>query len=184
MPAAKTIMMKLVVDRPSRKLLGAQVVGPGDGSKRIDVAAMALTASMTIDQLDKVDLCYAPPYSPAMDNLITAADVARNKLDGQMDGITPMEVHAKLQRGDDFIFLDVRSPEEYAEVQLPGTINIPLGALRLRFNELDRNKEIVTFCKISLRGYEASLILRAAGFERVSVLDGGIAMWPYEKAAM
>jgi NADPH-dependent 2,4-dienoyl-CoA reductase/sulfur reductase-like enzyme/rhodanese-related sulfurtransferase len=183
MPAAKTIMLKLVVDRGSRKLLGAQAVGPGDGSKRIDVAAMALTASMTVDQLDKVDLCYAPPFSPAMDNLITAADVARNKLDGRMVGITPMDVYAKLQRGEDFVFLDVRSPEEYAGVQLPGTINIPLGALRQRLNELDRDKEIVAFCKISLRGYEAALVLRAAGFERVSVLDGGIAMWPYEKVA-
>lgn len=183
MPAAKTLMMKLVVERGTRKLLGAQTVGPGDGSKRIDVAAMALTAGMTVDQLDKVDLCYAPPFAPAMDNLITAADVARNKLDGQMDGIAPMEVYAKLQRGEDFILLDVRSPEEYAEVQLPGTVNIPLGALRQRLDELDPEKEIVAFCKISLRGYEAALILKAAGFGRVRVLDGGIAMWPYERLA-
>ncbi|MCC6697094.1 MAG: FAD-dependent oxidoreductase [Candidatus Hydrogenedentes bacterium] len=184
MPTAKTLMLKLVIDRGSRKLLGAQAVGPGDGSKRIDVAAMALTASMTVDQLDKVDLCYAPPFSPAMDNLITAADVGRNKLDGHMTGVTPMDVYAKQQRGEDFIFLDVRSPEEYGEVQLPGTINIPLGALRKRFNELDRNKEIITFCKISLRGYEAALILRAAGFDRVRVMDGGLAMWPYPKVTV
>ena len=58
---------------------------------------------------------------------------------------------------------------------------IPLGALRGRLDELPKGKEIVTFCKISLRGYEAALILKAAGFERVRVMDGGIAMWPFEK---
>ncbi len=82
MPTAKPVIIKLVVDSRTRKLLGAQAVGPGAGDKRMDVAAMAITAGMTVDQLSKADLCYAPPYSPAMDNIITAANVARNKLDG------------------------------------------------------------------------------------------------------
>ena len=81
----------------------------------------------------------------------------------------------------DFVFLDVRSPGEYDQVRLPGTILIPLGALRSRLGELPGDKEIVAFCKISLRGYEAALILKAAGFERVRVMDGGVVMWPYEK---
>ena len=93
----------------TRKLLGAQAVGPGAGDKRMDVAAMAITAGMTVDQLSKVDLCYAPPYSPAMDDIITAANVARNKLDGQMAGITPMEVKANSTPATDFLLLDVRS---------------------------------------------------------------------------
>ena len=58
---------------------------------------------------------------------------------------------------------------------------IPLGALRGRLNELPKDREIVAFCKISLRGYEAALILKAAGFDKVRVMDGGIAMWPFEK---
>ncbi len=181
MPGAKPIMLKLVVDASSRKLLGAQAVGPGQGDKRMDVAAMAITAGMTVDQLSKVDLCYAPPYSPALDNIITAANVARNKLDGQVVGITPMEVKQRLDAKEDFVFLDVRSPAEHQQERLPGSILIPLGALRTRLSELPKDREIITFCKISLRGYEAAKILQGAGYERVRVMDGGAATWPFEK---
>jgi NADPH-dependent 2,4-dienoyl-CoA reductase/sulfur reductase-like enzyme/rhodanese-related sulfurtransferase len=181
MPAAQLLLLKLVVDKNSRRLLGAQATGPGVGDKRIDVAAMAITGGMTVDQLANADLCYAPPYAPAMDNIITAANVARNKLDGHMVGVSPMEVHRMMQEEAGFVFLDVRSPSEYEQVRLPGATLIPLGALRGRLDELPKHKEIVAFCKISLRGYEAALILKAAGFEKVRVMDGGIAMWPFEK---
>ena len=181
MPTAASLMLKLVADRKTRRLIGAQGVGPGAGDKRIDVAAMAITAGMTVDQLANADLSYAPPYAPAMDNIITAANVVRNKLDGDMQGVSSMEVCRMIEDGDDFVLLDVRSPAEFEEVRLPGSILIPLGALRGRLDELPRDKQIITFCKISLRGYEAALILKAAGFQDVRVMDGGIAMWPYEK---
>ena len=181
MPTAKMLVLKLIADARTRRLIGAQAIGPGEGDKRIDVAAMAITAGMTVDQLANVDLCYAPPYSPAMDNIITAANVVRNKLDGHMQGVTPMEVKSMLDEGRDIVLLDVRSPAEHDEVRLPHSTLIPLGALRGRLDELPKDKEIVTFCKISLRGYEAALILKAAGFSNVSVMDGGIATWPYEK---
>lgn len=181
MPGAKLLILKLIADRKSRKLLGAQAIGPGAGDKRIDVAAMGLTAGITVDQLANVDLCYAPPYAPAMDNIITAANVLRNKMDGYMEGISVREVREMQQRGQEFVFLDVRSPKEYEQVHLPGSTLIPLGTLRGRLGELPRDKEIVTFCKISLRGYEAALILKAAGFQKVRVMDGGIVVWPFEK---
>jgi rhodanese-related sulfurtransferase len=116
-----------------------------------------------------------------MDNLITAANVARNKRDGFMVGISAEAVYRKLKNGDDFVFLDVRSPQEHAEMRLPKSQLIPLGALRKRLPEIPKDKEIVAFCKVSLRGYEAALILKAAGFTDIKVLDGGVAMWPYEK---
>ena len=181
MPTAKPLIIKLVVDARARKLLGAQTVGPGAGDKRMDVAAIAITAGMTVDQLAKVDLCYAPPYSPALDNIITAANVARNKLDGQMTGITSLEVKQRLDNKADFLFLDVRSPAEHQQERLPGSTLIPLGALRSRLGELPRDKEIVTFCKVSLRGYEAAKILQGAGFPNVRVMDGGVVAWPFEK---
>jgi pyruvate/2-oxoglutarate dehydrogenase complex dihydrolipoamide dehydrogenase (E3) component/rhodanese-related sulfurtransferase len=180
MPTAKSVVIKLVVDARTRKLLGAQAVGPGAGDKRMDVAAMAITAGMTVDQLSKADLCYAPPYSPALDNIITAANVARNKLDGLVSGITPMEVKARLDAKEDFLFLDVRSPVEHKQERLPGATLIPLGALRSRLGELPKNKEIVAFCKHSLRGYEAARILQGAGFPRVRVMDGGVTVWPFD----
>lgn len=181
MPQAQPLLMKLVADRQTGRLLGMQTVGPGDGAKRIDVAATAISGGMTLDDIANLDLSYAPPYAPAMDNLITAANVARNKRDGWMVGISAEALHRKLTSGEDFFFLDVRSPQEHAEVRLPKAVLIPLGALRKRLNEIPKDKEIVAFCKISLRGYEAALILKAAGFENVKVLDGGVAMWPFEK---
>ena len=181
MPTAKPLILKLVVDARTRKLLGAQAVGPGAGDKRMDVAAMALTAGLTVDQLSKADLCYAPPYSPALDNIITAANVARNKLDGQMSGVTASEVKQRLDAKQDFVLLDVRSPAEYQQERLAGSTLIPLGALRSRLGELPRDKEIVTFCKVSLRGYEAARILLGAGFHNVRVMDGGVMAWPFEK---
>ena len=183
MPEAKLLMLKLIVAGETRKLLGAQAIGPGAGDKRIDVVAMALTAGMTVDQLANADLCYAPPFAPAIDNIITAANVARNKIDGHMEGVTPAEVHAKLEAEEDFVFLDVRSPQEHEQVRLPGSTLIPLGSLRGRLDELPKDREVIAFCKISLRGYEAALILQAAGFERVRVMDGGVAMWPFQKIA-
>jgi NADPH-dependent 2,4-dienoyl-CoA reductase/sulfur reductase-like enzyme/rhodanese-related sulfurtransferase/two-component sensor histidine kinase len=181
MPTANPIFLKLVTDRRTRRLLGAQATGPGASDKRIDVAAVALAAEMTVDQIANMDLCYAPQYSTAMDNIITACNVARNKLDGIMVGVSPAEVHRMLRERQPFVFLDVRTPEEVDQVRLPRSTAIPLGALRGRISELPRDQDIVTFCDISLRGYEAALILKAAGFTRVRVMEGGLAMWPYEK---
>lgn len=179
MPHSRPLLLKLVADKATGRLLGVQAVGPGDAAKRVDVAATAITAGMTLNDVAGLDLAYAPPYAPAMDNLITAANVARNKRGGLMNGITAEEARARLDRGDDFVFLDVRSPREHAEARLPGSTLIPLGVLRKRLDEIPRDKEIVTFCKVSLRGYEAARILQAAGFRDVKVLDGGVAMWPY-----
>lgn len=178
---ARLLLLKLAVDRDTRRLLGVQAVGPGAADKRIDIAATAIAAGMTVDQVAGLDLGYAPPYSPAMDNLITAANVARNKLDGHMVGASAEEVHRMLQDKEDFVFLDVRTPGEHDQIRLPGATLIPLATLRGRIEEIPKGKPIVTFGQISLRGYEAALILRASGFEDVRVLDGGIAMWPYEK---
>jgi len=181
MPAAAMLLLKMVVDRRTRRLLGAQAIGPGVADKRIDVATMALSAGRTVDDLANEDLCYAPPYSTVMDNISTAANVARNKLDGNFEGVAAADVHERLARRDDFVFLDVRTPEEHEQQRLPRAVLIPLGALRGRLSELPKDKEIVIFCDLSLRAYEAALMLKAAGFPAVRVMEGGMAMWPFEK---
>jgi len=181
MPQSKPLLMKIVADRKTGRLLGVQATGLGEAAKRIDVAATAISAGMKLEDVANLDLSYAPPDAPAMDNLITAANVARNKRDGSMGGISAEDVHRKMQNHEDFVFLDVRTPQEHAGVRLPGAILIPLGVLRKRLGEIPKGKEIITFCQISLRGYEAALILKAAGFTNVKVLDGGIVMWPYER---
>ena len=179
-PTAKPIMIKLVIDKKSAKLLGMQTIGMGSVDKRMDIGVTAITAGLTIDDIANLDLAYAPPYAPAMDNIITAANVGRNKLEGCFESITPMEVKQKLDAKQDFILLDVRSPGEYETMHIENSKLIPLGKLRERYHELPKEKEIITFCKISLRGYEAALILKNKGFEKVKVMDGGVLMWPYK----
>jgi rhodanese-related sulfurtransferase len=160
-------------------VLGVQATGPGAADKRVDVAAMAIRAGLTVDDLAGADLCYAPQFSQALDNLITAANIARNKLDGHLAGIPAAEVQRRLEAREDFLFLDVRTPEEYEQLRLPHSTLVPLGALRGRLGELPPGRPVVVFCDIGLRAYEAALALRHAGFRDVRVLDGGIAMWPY-----
>lgn len=178
-PGAKPIALKLVAERATGRILGLQAVGEGAVDKRVDAAAAAITFKATAEQLAHLDLAYAPPYSAAMDNLIVAADVLKNKLAGHARGISPMAVKRKLDEGDDFILLDVRSPAEHAEVGIEGAKLIPLGMLREKLDTLPKDKEIVSFCKISLRGYEAQKILDGAGFANAKFMDGGILTWPY-----
>jgi NADPH-dependent 2,4-dienoyl-CoA reductase/sulfur reductase-like enzyme/rhodanese-related sulfurtransferase len=182
-PGAQTIVIKLVADAGSRRLLGAQIIGPGDVDKRVDVAAVALGFGATVDQAADFDLAYAPPYSSAMDNIITASNIMRNKLDGIAKSVTPMQVMERITRGDDFVLLDVRTPSEITtDGQLPSgnVVHIPLGKLRERAGDLPKNTEIITFCKVSLRGYEAAKTLEGLGFTDVKFMDGGIVMWPYD----
>jgi rhodanese-related sulfurtransferase len=179
-PGAQDLLLKMIVDRKTRRVLGVQAIGPGVVDKRIDVAATAITAKMTVDQLAHIDLGYSPPFSPVLDNLITAANVAKNKLDGYMAGISPQELHTRLDNKDSILLLDVRTPAELRQVRMKGALSIPLGSLRARLYELPKDRDIVTFCNYSLRGYEAAVILRQAGYDRVMVLDGGLSMWPYD----
>ena len=182
MPGAKINTFKLIADPDSRKVLGLQAVGEGDIAKRVDVVATAITLGGTIDDLFDIDLGYAPPFSSPIDNVAVAANAVMNKLAGKLKGISTLTAKEKLDSGK-CVFLDVRSPGECSQVRLAGCKNIsyiPLGQLRSRLNELNKDDEIVAFCKISLRGYEAQGILEGAGFDKVTVMEGGIASWPFE----
>ena len=181
-PKGKEILVKLVVEKSSNRLLGGQVVGPGETAKRVDVLATALTFGATVDDMANLDLAYAPPYSSAIDPLHNAANVIRNKQSGYAKALTPMEVKNKLENRDDFILLDVRSPGEWDACRLEVTQArlLPLKELRARLNELPKDAEIVAFCQTSVRAYQAQRILEGAGFERIKFMEGSIAAWPYE----
>jgi NADPH-dependent 2,4-dienoyl-CoA reductase/sulfur reductase-like enzyme/rhodanese-related sulfurtransferase/nitrogen-specific signal transduction histidine kinase len=180
LPTSQHILLKLVADASSRKVLGLQGIGPGEVAKRIDIVATALSAGLHLDQISQLDLAYAPPYSLALDNVVTAANVLQNKLDGLFDGITPLELHALLGSDTPPVLLDVRLHSEYGRVRLPDSLHIPLGALRGRLHEIPRDRAIITIGKIGLRAYEAALVLRHKGFSEVRVLDGGLDAWPFE----
>jgi len=180
-PQSKPVIIKVVASGRSRKLLGVQVVGMGDVSKRLDIASTALFFGATVDEVGDLDLGYAPPYAPPIDPIAAAVHLMANKLDGLAAGISPVEAMGRMNRGDSLLLLDVRTPAEYAAMQLPHeVVHIPLGALRERMHELPRDRDILAFCKVSMRGYEAQRILNAAGFERVFFIEGGLVGWPYE----
>ena len=180
----KLIVLKMVADADSGRILGVQGIGPGDVSKRIAVAAMAIHGKLTVGDLANADLPYAPPFSLALDILIAAAHVLENKMLGRMQGISPVEVKKKIDAGEDLFLLDARGPDEFEMMRLGiGETLIPLGALRKRLKELpqDKDKEIIAYCKISLRGYEAACVLEANGWKNVKVMEGGIMAWPYAR---
>jgi len=181
---AKPIMMKMVADKKSGKLLGVQCIGPGDVSKRIASAAMAIHGGLKVSDLVTADLPYAPPFSPAIDNLITLSHVVENKMSGLMNGISAIDVKKKLDDGEKFLLLDARGPDEFEGMRLGvGEMLIPLGQLRQRIGELPEEKDtsIICYCKISLRGYEAALILESFGYTNVQVMEGGIICWPFKR---
>jgi NADPH-dependent 2,4-dienoyl-CoA reductase/sulfur reductase-like enzyme/rhodanese-related sulfurtransferase len=179
---AKTLISRMIADGDSGKILGFQCVGSGDASKQLGMAAMAIMGGLTVDDLSNADLPYAPPFSLAVDNLIACAHVLQNKLHGLMKGLSAVEVKEKLDKGEKPFIIDCRNPEEWETMRLGiGEHLIPVGSLRHRLNELpaDKNTEIITYCKISLRGYEAARTLTANGYTNVKVMEGGIAAWPY-----
>jgi len=180
-PTAKPMVLKLISNAENGKLLGVQAVGMGDVAKRIDVAATALSYGAATRDLAELDLAYAPPYSSAVDLLAHASNVIDNKSKGVASAISPAELKTKLDAAEDFVLLDVRSPQEVEAAPFNDSrvVNIPLGKLRVRLAELPKDKEIVAFCKISVRGYEAQRVLNGEGFDNVRFLDGGIMAWPY-----
>ena len=182
MPGSAPLVLRLVADRSTRRVLGGQIVGPGRGDKRLDALVAAVTGKITVDDLADLDLGYAPPFSTALDPLTHAANVLRNKLDGLMVSWSPAELRERKARGEPFLLVDVRTPEE---VRLQGKlpfeeqVNIPLGALWEKGDALPRDRALVVFCKISVRGWDAYGILRSKGFDQVVLLEGGMVGWPY-----
>ena len=180
----RLLITKLVVDKTDGIILGAQVIGLGDVSKQVAIWAMAIKGVLTVNDMVNADLPYAPPYSLAIDHSIATAHIMQNKLNGRFTGISAEQFKEKLKAKEPLFLLDVRNPDEYEQMRLGvGERLIPLGQLRKRLDEMpeDKNAEIVTWCKISLRGYEAALVLHANGYTNVKVLEGGIMAWPYKR---
>ena len=180
----KLLITKLLADKKTGKILGAQCIGPGDVSKQLAIWAIAIKGNLTISDMVNADLPYAPPFSLAIDHSIASAHILQNKMRGIFDGISALELKEKLDNKEELFLLDTRGADEYEQTRLGvGETLIPIGMLRKRINELphDKNKEIITYCKISLRGYEAAVLLKAHGYTNVKVMEGGIMAWPFEK---
>jgi NADPH-dependent 2,4-dienoyl-CoA reductase/sulfur reductase-like enzyme/rhodanese-related sulfurtransferase len=179
----KLLVTKLVVEKGGR-ILGAQCVGAGDVARQVAQWALAITGTLNVADVVNADLPYAPPFSLAIDHFIATAHIMQNKMKGRLKSITAAQVQEKLRSGEKLFLLDAREPSEFEGMRLGiGETLIPLGGLRSRMAELPADKDalIVTYCKISLRGYEAALILEAYGWTNVRVMEGGIMAWPFAR---
>ena len=174
-PGAKTILLKLVYEATTGKVLGAQAVGGAGVDKRIDVIATAIHFGGTVYDLAGLDLAYAPPFGSAKDPVHLAAFAACNDL----DGLTTFA-----QADDDFAgkqVLDVRTEKEFARMHLPGSVLIPIDTFRACIGKLDPQRPTVVVCHSGWRAHVAARILRQRGFNDVSVLTGGILMRQYAR---
>jgi NADPH-dependent 2,4-dienoyl-CoA reductase/sulfur reductase-like enzyme/rhodanese-related sulfurtransferase len=170
-PGAKGLRVKTVADKSSGRLLGAQVIGQEGVDKRIDVMATAIYNRMVLEDLLQLDLAYAPPYSSARDPIIVAGALGQNFQVGDWVPITPEELHQKIEKGDDFVLIDVRTPKELQKTAvIPGAFHIPIDDLRDRVNELDPDKETILYCAVGLRSYVGNRILSMNGFKNVKTL--------------
>ncbi|EKO3816751.1 FAD-dependent oxidoreductase [Vibrio sp. Y29_XK_CS5] len=178
-PGAETVSFKMLFDPATGKILGAQAVGKDGVDKRIDVMAVAQRAGMTVEQLQHLELTYAPPYGSAKDVINQAAFVANNIIKGDATAIHFDEID---NLSEDQVLLDVRNPGELESVGfIDGAINIPVDQLRQRMNELPKDKEIVIYCQVGLRGNVAYRQLVNSGFKARNLL-GGYRTYKFAKA--
>ena len=170
-PGGKLMTMKVVFEKKTYRLLGAQIVGYEGVDKRIDVLATAIHAGLTATQLKDLDLAYAPPYSSAKDPVNMAGFMIDNIANGVMKQWHLEDVD-RLPKDGSVILLDTRTPGEYAAGHMEGFRNIPLDDLRDRLNELERGKPVYVICQSGLRSYIACRILEANGYDAYNFAGG------------
>jgi NADPH-dependent 2,4-dienoyl-CoA reductase/sulfur reductase-like enzyme/peroxiredoxin family protein/TusA-related sulfurtransferase/rhodanese-related sulfurtransferase len=168
-PCSTPMMLKLLFTTGEGRLLGAQIVGRDGVDKRIDTIGTALRLKGTVRDLKNLELAYAPPYSSAKDPVNMAGFTAENVLRGLVSFAGWQDV----QTHKDAVLLDVREEPEVTAWALSGAVNIPLGSLRDRLSELDKDKETIVFCAIGVRAYNAARILMQNGFTNVRIFPGG-----------
>ena len=169
-PGTAPMHIKLLFAAKSGALLGAQVVGYDGVDKRIDVFATALRAGMTVFDLEHLELAYAPPYGSAKDPVNMAGFIASNLLRGDLAFWYAEDFPDKISKGT---LLDVRSPKEFNQWNIPGSVNIPLREIRSRLIEIPKHQPVYVYCRVGFRSYLAYCILKQKGFKTVTVLAGG-----------
>lgn len=168
-PGATPLTLKLLFSMDGKKIYGAQIVGRDGVDKRIDTISVVIRLNGSIHDLASLELAYAPPYSSAKDPVNMAGFVAENVITGKIV-FTQWDA---VEKCPDSILLDVREDAERMVYTLPRSTDIPLGVLREKLNTLDRNKEIIVFCSIGVRSYNAARILMGNGFKQIKVYPAG-----------
>lgn len=168
-PGGKMMTMKVLFEKETYRLLGAQIIGFDGVDKRIDVLATAIRTGMKAYELAELELAYAPPYSSAKDPVNMAGYMIENIKNGIVKQWYYEDV---LPREGSVTLLDTRTPMEYSRGHAEGFINIPVDELRERIGELDKNKPVYIMCQSGLRSYIASRILTGSGFDAYNFAGG------------
>ena len=173
-PGAETMMLKLVYDKGTGRVLGAEAVGKESVEKRIDTISVAIAGGMTVEDLVSLDMSYAPPYSSAKDPVNILGYIAENKRHGILREFTHSDIKAFTPEHD--LLIDLRTEREIASGMIEGAINIPLDDLRSRIAEIDRTKKIHVYCRSGQRSYIGMRILKGYGIDSDS-LSGGYLLY-------
>ncbi|WP_150467001.1 FAD-dependent oxidoreductase [Francisella sp. SYW-9] len=177
MPGVKPIFMKIIFEKNTGKLLGAQATGQGIVDKRMDVLATAIKAGMTVEDLQDLELCYAPPYSTGKDAINHAGYVASNILNGDFKQVPFTKVKDLIDENAQII--DVRNPSEIANGMLNGAKNISMTEIRDRLAEIDKSKPVYVHCRTGQRSYNVVLMLQQQGYDVYNIAGGYIMMSYY-----
>lgn len=169
-PGATQVSFKMLFNPETGKILGAQGVGEVGIDKRIDLIANSIKAGFTVYDLQDTEVCYAPPYNSAKDPVNMMGYCGANIMENIVENTQWYEVE-DLVKNNEYI-LDVREEYEVANGSIPNVINIPLGQLRDRLNEIPKDRKIYVCCQVGLRGYIACTILNQYGYN-TSNIDGG-----------
>ena len=169
-PDALPLILKLTFHPRTGKLYGAQCVGYEGVDKRIDQISQLIKHGGTVYDLMETEHAYAPPFSSAKDPIAIAGYVASNLISGAMPAITWRELQDEKER---VVLIDTRTPEEFSFGTIPGAVNIPVDDLRDRLHDVPKDKPVVVFCAVGLRGYLALRILVGHGYQNVRNLVGG-----------
>ncbi len=166
-PGAGTLVIKLVADRVTRRILGVQALGTGAVDKVVDIAVVSIYQKLRLGDLDTMDFAYAPPFSTAIHPLVTACYVLENKLDGDLDTFTPAEYAAGAAQG--YQVIDV-----LPEPGIPGAEWVDLAQVRHGLPGHAADEKLLLVCARGKRGYFLQNRLKAAGYTATRVLEGGV----------
>lgn len=180
MPDAKPLHFKLIYEVPTGKVLGAQAIGKGDVTKRVDIIATVIKLGGTVEDLKDLELSYAPPFSTAKDVVNYAGYIASNLLEGDFKQVNVDKVRKLVE--DNAYIVDVREVREFENGHIKGAKNIPLSQLRDRVNEIPKDVPVYLHCRTGQRSYNAALALQNLGYNNVSNITGsflGLSYYEY-----
>lgn len=178
-PGGNMMSVKILWDKKTLKIIGAQIVGFDGVDKRMDVIASAIRFGAKVTDLAELELCYAPPYGSAKDPVNMAGFVAENIISGKVKQFFWHDVES-LPRDGSVTLLDVRTATERTRGHIDGFTHIPLDSLRKRINELPKDKPVYVHCHSGLRSYIACCILAGNGFDCYNLAGG----WRLYESAM